>query len=60
MKVNSLENDWGLFVDIEHGLGPHSYYIDIPNYITIFTIECKKSSLSNSIYNIFSWFVRKV
>ena len=59
MRVNSLENDWGLFVDIEHGLGPHSCYIDIPNYNTIFSIERKKYSLSNSIYNIFSWFVRK-
>ena len=58
MIVNSPENDYGLFVDIEHGMGPKSCYIDISNNTMICSIERKNLSFINSIYNIFSWFMK--
>ncbi len=58
MISNSKENDWGLFVDIEHGLDRHVF---ISNMIIVKPNKIIKSnSIIDSMYNIISWFLKHV
>ena len=58
MIINSEENNWGLFVDIEHGRvdfnRDDNFVLVKPNNLA------KNVSIIESMYNILSWFIGQI